>query len=351
MGPSKHNYTTDDVHSVALALQRGTDINCGECYTSANLQSALAMKLITEDMIDLALRRTMKQRVELGMLDLLPGQSNPLANLTTAVDVDSGAHRALAREMATKSVVLLKNDKGTLPLALNGAAGAGAGAAGAAAAIKNIAVIGPNANRPLTLVSNYPGCKDKPGGPLDKDCTLITPLAGIIAAVKTEEASAHSNTGTSGAQAIAVQYEQGCEIDSTNRTGFEAATAAAAAADVVVLVMGIITCQESGPQCQEAEAKDRVKVDLPGVQLDLLQAVAKATAASGKKLVLVVMGGGTVSIPWAAASDSVHAIIQSFYPGEEGGNALADILFGKANPSGRCVFVQKQPLLSQRRSG
>jgi hypothetical protein len=59
--PSKHNYTTDDVHSVALALQRGTDINCDECYTSANMQSALAMKLITEDMIDLALRRTMVQ--------------------------------------------------------------------------------------------------------------------------------------------------------------------------------------------------------------------------------------------------------------------------------------------------
>jgi hypothetical protein len=309
--------------------------------------------------------------------------------------VDSAEHRALARKMATKSVVLLKNLQSTLPLALTSASveklpmeapandldlliayrsinslpmeapsndlhlvdhsehslaeslGATKKTLGA---MTNLAVIGPNANRPLTLVSNYPGCKSKPGGPLDPTCTLITPLAGIQKAVanaaqaQTQARADATGTGTSAGTAfdgdtpqgmapIAVKYEQGCEIDSQNRSGFEAATAAAAEADVVVLVMGIITCQEQGPMCQEAEAKDRVDVALPGVQLDLVQAVVEASA--GKTVILILMGGGTVSVPWAAESPAVHAVIQLFYPGEEGGNALADILFGNANPSGR----------------
>jgi beta-glucosidase len=130
-----------------------------------------------------------------------------------------------------------------------------------------------------------------------------------------------------------VSYELGCEIDTQDKSGFDAAAAAAQDADVVVFIGGLITCGETGPQCQEAEALDRSRVDLPGVQLDLLKHIA--ATAPGTPLVVVLMAGSAVSVPWAAANAS--AVLNLWYPGEEGGTALVDVLFarGGAVPSGR----------------
>ncbi len=232
----------------------------------------------------------------MGLLD--PPGTHPYQNISMDV-VDSYEHRMLSKKLATESIVMLKNKNNILPLQKNG----------------RIAVIGPNANRTMTLLSNYPGCKTSPGGPIDPDCNLINPLQGL-------QTLSQSYGGT-------ILYSEGCKIDGNDTSMIPAAIQKAEKADVVVFVGGIITCQESGLYCQEAEARDRVNVTLPGQQINLL----KRVVATGKPVVLVIMSGSTVAIPWA--SKHVDAILQLWYPGEEGGNALASIIFGLENPSGR----------------
>ena len=311
MGPTKHNYTRDDAHSSAAGLNAGCDMDCGTAY-GHGIAPALAANLVSEVDVDRSLERTLIALIEMGALD--PAGTNPLQRINMSV-VDSQAHRDLARRLATESIVLLKNDGAALPSAVSGAA--------------KIAVIGPNANRTMTLLSNYPGCKTKPGGAIDGNCTLVNPLQGIRAAAKRSGAS--------------VAFAKGCEIDGNDTSQIAAAVRATESADVAIFVGGIITCQETGQYCQEAEALDRRNITLPGQQRATLEAIA----ATGVPIILVIMGGATVSVPWAAASPDVSAIVQLWYPGEEGGSALADVLFGDANPSGRMsetVFIGLEQL-------
>jgi len=149
-----------------------------------------------------------------------------------------------------------------------------------------------------------------------------------------------------------VLYEQGCDIDSNDTSGVTAAVAAAAQADYTIFIGGLITCQEIGEECQEAEARDRsspvgvhtdigkdVGIGLPGRQLETLQALANSTNTT---LILVLLSGSAVATPWAADSPRVAAIVQHFYSGVLGGEALADVLFGKSAPAGRLpVMVPK----------
>ena len=135
---------------------------------------------------------------------------------------------------------------------------------------------------------------------------------------------------------------QGCEIDTNSSAGFAQALTAAGRADVIVVVLGLITFQERGPQCQEAEAHDRVSIGMPGQQLNLLQQLVTSSNGSAAELVLVLMSGSGVSVPFAA--HNVDTIIQHFYPGEEGGSGLADVLFGAIAPAGRMpVSVPAKP--------
>ena len=230
-------------------------------------------------------------------------------------------------------------------------------------------MLGPNANRTLTLTANYAGCKSGAGGPILPECTFVNPLQGLTASAR---ASSEWDDE--------VLYAQGVEIDTPDTSGISAAVAAAKEADVAVVIGGLITCQEVGYQCQEAEARDRsspvacndpeascpdigrdVGIGLPGKQLALLQALATQTTTP---IVLVIMSGSSVATPWAAASDRVGAIVQHFCPsicpvlhvsaqswrddfpseslrvldadpGVLGGEALAEVLFGARAPSGR----------------
>jgi len=297
MGPTKHNYTADDTHSAAAGLNAGCDLDCGRVY-QLNAAAAVSQGLVNTSTVRSALAAVLVQRVELGMLD--PPAAVPWHGLG-AKDVDCPEHRSLAREVATKSIVLLKNEANILPLNLS--------------SLTSLAVIGPNANRTDVLLSNYPGCKSKPGGGIDPNCTLVNVLQGLSAQAQ--------------AANVSVAYERGCDIDTDDGSGIPAAVAAAAAADAVVVVAGLITCQETGDQCQEAEAKDRTSIALPGKQRELILKVA----AAGKPIVLVVLSGSTVAIPSEAAA--AGAVLFAWYPGEEGGNAVADIVFGSHNPSGR----------------
>ena len=154
-------------------------------------------------------------------------------------------------------------------------------------------------------------------------------------------------------------FVQGVDIDSQDRSGIQRAVSSTDV-DVVVVVVGLITCAEIGPMCQEAEARDRSTpvnpngtdnpdstadlgrdygIGLPGVQSALVQAVANATAGTETKVILVIMSGSAVATPWAVASPHVSAIVQMFYPGVLGGEALADVLFGAAAPGGKLPIM------------
>ena len=236
--------------------------------------------------------------------------------------VDSPTHRALAKKAAIEGTVLLKNDGHTLPLKLGGV---------------RVAVVGPNANRTMTrkyvrekrenpclqekcetqcggkVTSNYAGCKDKAGGPILSSCTFVNPLEGIRAAV-------------AAAGGPEVAYAQGVDIDSEDKTSIPAAVAAAKDADVVVVVTGLITCQEVGAMCQEAEARDRstpVNADgtdnpwsttdigrdygigLPGVQQELLKSLANATADAETKIIR----GSFPSLPFSFPANQKLTVV------------------------------------------
>merc|ERR1711871_1466356 len=150
--------------------------------------------------------------------------------------------------------------------------------------------------------SNYAGCKNQPGGPILSSCTFVNPLQGLRTAAK---ASPLIDSG--------VQYVQGVDIDTTDTSRIKDAVDAAKNADVVIFIGGLITCQETGDQCIEAEARDRSSgaspprdfgIGLPGKQLDLLQAIANQTET---KIIVVLMSGSAVAVPWAANNPRVSA--------------------------------------------
>lgn len=288
-----HGVTNTPEESAALAVRNGCDLNCGCVY--GRLLEALQQGLITEAELDRSVLRLLRARFRLGMFD--PPERVPWASVPFDV-VDSPEHRALALDAARASIILLKNQGGLLPLRKN---------------LSTIAVIGPNADDRAVLLGNYNGIPSK----------SVTPLDGIRNAV---------------APGTKVLYQPGCEhIGRSNPVlgletrGFAEALLAAEQADVVVLCLGLtalIEGEEGDAPFSEAKG-DRTDIALPTVQQRLLEAIA----GLGKPIVLVVLSGSAIAIPWAQAH--VPAILQQFYPGEEGGTALAEVLFGDVNPAGR----------------
>ena len=216
----KWNHTNGKPYSLteasAASLVAGTDLNCGNAYRST-LQSALNASLITEAHINTALSRNLKGWLELGLFqDTKTSAIDPRRQIPMSV-VDSHEHRELAKQAATEGVVLLKNDDSTLPLTWGEEP-------------IRVAVVGPNANRTLTLTSNYAGCKEKAGGPIIASCTFVNPLNGIEAMAKISPLlDSH------------VRYAQGCDIDTHDLSRIDDAVEAANNADVVVFIGGLIT--------------------------------------------------------------------------------------------------------------
>jgi beta-glucosidase len=287
-----HRVVNTIEEAAALAVKSGCDLNCGEAYGA--LLIAEKRGLIAEAEIDRSVRRLFTARFRLGMFD--PPEMVPYAQIPIEVN-DSSEHRALALRAARESIVLLKNENEFLPLAKD---------------LKTIAVIGPNADDPEVLLGNYQGTPS----------ASVTPLAGIRAAV---------------APSTEVFYARGCDVIDAGTTGHAEAVAAARRADVVVFVAGISQRiegeegQEEGVGGGMRSKGDRADLDLPAVQEELL----KALAAAGKPIVLVLLNGSALSVNWAASTPIVPGIVEAWYPGEEGGTALADVLFGDYNPAGR----------------
>src|ERR1041385_4972426 len=263
-----------------LALEAGVDMDMVSRIYVDDLPALVRAGRIPMAVVNEAVRRVLRGKAALGLFD------DPYHGAT--VERERAAllapeHRQLARRVAEESIVLLKNDGQRLPLG---------------ASLKTIAVIGPLADDKVSALGSWPGR----GDPRD----AVTPLEGI----KQRAGSA------------SVVYAKGAGILDTSTAGFADAVAAAKQADVAILVLG-----EAGDM--SGEAASRAEIDLPGVQQRLLEAVT----ATGTPVVLVIMNGRPLTIPWAA--EHVPAIVESWFLGVETGPALAAVLFGDVNPSGK----------------
>jgi beta-glucosidase len=289
-----HTVTSTPAQSAAMAVRNGCDLECGSVYPA--LADAVKAGLITEEEIDTALGRLLSARFRLGMFD--PPDSSPHAAIPYDT-IDCAEHRALALEAARASMVLLKNDRGILPLKRD---------------LKCIAVIGPNADDREVLLGNYAGLPSR----------STTVLEGIRAAVGPKTRLLFAR-GSDIARNDALWWE------TREDDGFAEALAAADAAEVVVMVLGLSNKLEGeeGGASQSQWNGDRISIDLPAVQRRLFAAVA----AKGKPTVLVMLTGSAVAM--VQEHEGADAVLLGWYPGEEGGTAVADVLFGAHNPSGR----------------
>lgn len=281
-----HKVTRNAAESSAMAVKNGCDLNCGETFRA--LLPAVKQGLLTEADLDRALTRLFLARFRLGMFD--PPKRVPYARIPTSVN-DCPAHRKLALKVARESIVLLKNDKGILPLRKN---------------LKSIAVVGPNAGDLDVLLGNYNGLNSR----------LVTVVEGICSKVSPE---------------TSVNWQAGCRLAGQSTAGFGAGLYCAQTADLIIAVMGLSANieGEEGAAMDSDSGGDRQHLGLPGVQEEFLKKLHEL----GKPIVLVLMSGSAVAVNWA--QEHVAAIVETWYPGEEGGTAVADVLFGDYNPAGR----------------
>ncbi len=283
-----HHKVVDTAEAAAaLAVKMGCDLNCGRTYGA--LLKAVERGLLTETDIELALTRLFTARFRLGMFD--PPEMVPYAQIPHTVN-DSPEHRQLALQTARESLVLLKND-GILPLNRH--------------TLRSVAVIGPNADEVEVLLGNYNGTPS----------AAVTPRQGIAQKL--------------GAKAM-VHYAKGSGVVQGSVEETMAAAKAAREADVVIACVGLsqLLEGEEGQRMSEGISQgDRPDLDLPGAQRELLQAIASI----GRPLIVVLINGSALSANWA--DRNANAIIEAWYPGEEGGTALAEVLFGDYSPAGR----------------
>lgn len=276
-----HRVTSTEAESAALALNNGCQLNCGSAYHS--LLAAVAQGLISEDVITRACEMLFETRFKLGMF----ADDCPYDNIDYDV-VECEKHIKLSRKAARKSMVLLKND-GILPL--NNTKDL------------TIAVIGPNADERTTALANYNGIPSE----------IITLLMGIKQAAKGK-----------------VYYAMGCRAwRRADETLLREAVIAAQKSDVVLLFLGLTPAMEGEEGDAALTGGDKRDLDWPEVQRELFEAVM----AVGKPTVLINISGSAVNL--ALAKERCNAIMQVFYPGAQGGAALADLIFGKYSPSGR----------------
>ena len=288
-----HLVTRTAPESVALAVNNGCDLNCGNMYL--NLMIAHREGLVTEEQIDRSVIRLMTTRMKLGMFD--EDKAVPYTSIPYEIN-DCDEHRAFSLEVSKKSLVLLKNENNLLPLDKN--------------KIRSIAVIGPNADSRSALTGNYFGTASR----------YTTVLEGI------------QNTVSKGTR---VYYSSGCHLFKEKyglaapRDRFAEAVAIAESSDIIVMCLGLDATLEGeqGDVSNEFAGGDKPDLNLPGLQQELMEAVHK----TGKPVILVLMSGSALAVTWA--DENIPAIVQAWYPGAEGGKAVAAMLFGEFSPSGR----------------
>lgn len=289
-----HMVTSTPVESVALAMNRGCDLNCGNIY--GNLLKAVEDGLVKEETITRAVVRLFTTRMKLGLFD--PQEKVPYSTIDYGV-VDCEEHRRLNERAAKKSAVLLKNENKLLPLDKT--------------KYKTIGVVGPNANNRKALVGNYEGTASE----------YITVLEGIQAYV---------------GDGARVLYSEGCHLCKDRIQGLaqendrmSEVRAVADASDLIIACMGLDASLEGeeGDEGNEFASGDKPGLNLPGLQEEVLKELVK----SGKPVVLVLLSGSALAVPFA--DENIPAVLQGWYPGARGGKAIADILFGEVSPEGK----------------
>ncbi|MCO6452755.1 MAG: glycoside hydrolase family 3 C-terminal domain-containing protein [Caldilineales bacterium] len=305
-----HHISPDRATSARLALDAGIDIELPstDCYGEP-LRAMVANGGLDEAVIDSSVARVLRTKFQLGLFE------HPYVDASAAI-FDTPAQRQLAREIAQQSIVLLKNEGDLLPLSKG---------------IRSVAVIGPNANSARNLVGDYTYVchietliemreKINPFGTAVANTVEMVsdfvPMRPILDGIADKLA----------ADAV-IYFAQGCDVNSERRDGFAQAVEVARKSEIAIVVVG----DRSGltDECTSGEARDRADLGLPGVQQELVEAVV----ATGTPTVVVLINGRPLSITWIA--ENAPAILEAWLPGEEGAEAVADVLFGDVNPGGK----------------
>ena len=291
-----HKLVGTGAEAAAMALNAGCDLFCCIGIRTKKkkkmrwewIQTAIEKWHLTEKVIDIAVSRLFRARFLLGMFD--PPELVPYTKIPYEIN-DCEKHRSLALKAARKTIVLLKNENNLLPLNKD---------------IKNIAVVGPTADNLDVLLGNYNGTPSK----------YTTILQGIKKRIS---------------EKMSVSYCIGCPLKERSKEGFNEAIEKSNKSDVIILVLGISPRLE-GEQGEAVESDlqgDRLDIKLPGSQDELLKELYNL----GKPIVLVLTGGSALTFPFA--KKNIPSILYAWYPGEEGGKAVADVIFGDYNPAGR----------------
>lgn len=303
-----HDTAEGGLDAAVQAISAGIDMEMsGEMFGKYLLEAVRQEKLDTS-IVDTAVRRVLNLKFKLGLFD------SPYADPKNAAKViGSEEHTALARRIAGEGIVLLKNEGKILPLSK---------------ASGKIAVIGPNADVGYNQLGDYTS---------PQPSAKVTTVLGGIRSKFAEEPGR-------------VLYAPGCRIKDDSKEGFDYALTCAKDADTVVMVVGGSSARDFGEGSIDlktgaskvtdhswsdmdcGEGIDRMSLKLSGVQLELIQEIYKL----GKPLVVVYINGRPIAEPWI--EDHAHAILEAWYPGQEGGHAIADILFGEVNPSGKLTI-------------
>lgn len=286
-----------------MALSAGVDVDLG-ANAFAKLVNAVQQNKVAESVIDTAVSRVLHLKFEMGLFD------NPYVDPKLAKEmVRNPKHIELARLAAQESIVLLENKNNILPLSKN---------------LKRIAVIGPNADNHYNQLGDYTAPQER--------SNIKTVLDGVKAKMPHAE----------------ISCVKGCAIRDTTNTDIESAVRAAKNSDVAIVVVGgssardfktkyqetgaAIVSEETISDIESGEGNDRSTLDLLGKQLELL----KAVKATGTPIIVVYIQGRPLNMNWA--SENSDALLTVWYPGQEGGNAIADVLWGDYNPGGRLAI-------------
>lgn len=310
-----HHVTQSKRESAVMAMQAGIEIELPslDCYGEP-LKQALEAGEVDPVQIDSAVSRILQHKFELGLFE------NPFVDEGAAPTVfETPDQRELARDIARHSCVLLKNEGDLLPLAKD---------------TQSIALIGPNADSLRNLMGDY-------SYPAHIEALAETSALTVFETVQPDkinlvEQSVDMISVRQGIQAkiaagVQLTCAQGCGILDSDTSGFDEAVQLAREADVAVLVMGDKAGLTS--DCTTGESRDRAKLGLPGVQ----EALVKQVVETGTPVVLVLITGRPLTLGWMA--DEIPAILEAWLPGEEGGNAVADVLFGDFNPGGKLTMA------------